>query len=316
MLTALNQDSQLINLLTQEVKKSDTFNCPGCRGQVRLKAGKIMRRHFAHVSLKACHYFHENESAQHLELKSSLYSWLQKESQVEMEAHLPELNQIADLLVDGKLALEVQCSPLSITRLQERTQSYHAKDYQVIWLLGRDLWLKDRLTSLQKQFLRFSQNMGFHLWELDLERKLLRLHYLIHEDWHGRVHYLTKSFPFFKGSLVAIFRQPYAKQSLSFFKGQLDQNLNMYIAKQLYYQAPLWMEKQRQAYEKGENLLTKSLDDFYPQIRPPQSNIGFIQIREDVELYQKNFFHYYEKQNNKQEQMVYPPVFYYGNLGD
>ncbi|MGZ7144696.1 competence protein CoiA family protein, partial [Streptococcus pyogenes] len=50
MLTALNQDSQLINLLTQEVKKSDTFNCPGCGGQVRLKAGKIMRRHFAHVS--------------------------------------------------------------------------------------------------------------------------------------------------------------------------------------------------------------------------------------------------------------------------
>jgi competence protein CoiA len=63
-------------------------------------------------------------------------------------------------------------------------------------LLGKDLWLKERLTNLHKQFLSFSMNMGFHLWELDDEKKELRLRYLIHEDLRGKVHCLTKVFPF------------------------------------------------------------------------------------------------------------------------
>lgn len=310
MLTAFNQDSQLINLLTDNPNKFAIYFCPGCKGRVRLKAGKIMCKHFAHVSLKSCDFFHENESSQHLELKSSLFRWLQGQCPVDIEAHIPAINQIADLLVDGKLALEVQCSSLSIQRLQERTKSYHDSGYQVLWLLGKDLWIKDKLTSLHKQFLRFSQNMGFHLWELDVDMKELRLRYLIHEDLRGKVQCLSKSFPFGNGSLLDIFRLPYAKQGLRSFKGKLDANIQHYIAKQLYYQAPAWMERQRMAYEKGENLLSMSLGDFYPQVRPPQSSIGFAQIREDLEHYHESFLQYYKQQKNKRVQTLYSPAYY------
>ena len=48
---------------------------------------------------------------------------------------------------------------------------------------------------LQAGFLYFSQNRGFHLWELDLAKKELRLQYLIHEDLRGRLHYQTEVFP-------------------------------------------------------------------------------------------------------------------------
>ena len=310
MLTAINQDGKLLNLLMDEPQKNDHFYCPGCQGQVRLKQGTILRPHFAHVILNDCHYAYENESAQHLELKSALYRWLKHEVAVEIEAVLPELGQIADLLVEEKLALEVQCSSLSIQRLLERTKAYQDQGIEVLWLLGKDLWIKDKLTALQKQFLRFSQNMGFHLWELDLDKQVLRLRYLIHEDWHGQVQCLTKIFPFEKGRLLSILRQPYLPQPLLSFQGRMDQQLGRYIAQQLYYQAPKWMELQRQAYERGENLLTQSPDDFYPQVRLPQSAIGFAQIRDNLESYYQDFSTYYKKQQNKRVQQLYPPAFY------
>lgn len=310
MLTAINQDGCLVNLVMDEPRKKDAFSCPGCQGQVRLKQGTILRPHFAHIILKDCHYAYENESAQHLELKSALYRWLKHEVAVEIEAVLPELGQIADLLVEEKLALEVQCSSLSIQRLLERTKAYQDQGIEVLWLLGKDLWIKDKLTALQKQFLRFSQNMGFHLWELDLDKQVLRLRYLIHEDWHGQVQCLTKIFPFEKGRLLSILRQPYLPQPLLSFQGRMDQQLGRYIAQQLYYQAPKWMELQRQAYERGENLLTQSPDDFYPQVRLPQSAIGFAQIRDNLESYYQDFSTYYKKQQNKRVQQLYPPAFY------
>lgn len=310
MLTAINQAGCLVNLVMDEPQKNDHFYCPGCQGQVRLKQGTILRPHFAHIILKDCHYAYENESAQHLELKSALYRWLKHEVAVEIEAVLPELGQIADLLVEEKLALEVQCSSLSIQRLLERTKAYQDQGIEVLWLLGKDLWIKDKLTALQKQFLRFSQNMGFHLWELDLDKQVLRLRYLIHEDWHGQVQCLTKIFPFEKGRLLSILRQPYLPQPLLSFQGRMDQQLGRYIAQQLYYQAPKWMELQRQAYEKGENLLTQSPDDFYPQVRLPQSAIGFAQIRDNLESYYQDFSTYYKKQQNKRVQQLYPPAFY------
>lgn len=310
MLTAINQAGCLVNLVMDEPQKNDHFYCPGCQGQVRLKQGTILRPHFAHIILKDCHYAYENESAQHLELKSALYRWLKHEVAVEIEAVLPELGQIADLLVEEKLALEVQCSSLSIQRLLERTKAYQDQGIEVLWLLGKDLWIKEKLTALQKQFLRFSQNMGFHLWELDLDKQVLRLRYLIHEDWHGQVQCLTKIFPFEKGRLLSILRQPYLPQPLLSFQGRMDQQLGRYIAQQLYYQAPKWMELQRQAYERGENLLTQSPDDFYPQVRLPQSAIGFAQIRDNLESYYQDFSTYYKKQQNKRVQQLYPPAFY------
>ncbi len=310
MLTALNQDHKLINLVTERPDKKDTFICPCCFGKVRLKQGRVMRSHFAHVSLKNCRYFHENESAQHLELKANLYRWLKQETTVEIEASLSELGQIADVLVNETLALEIQCSSLPIQRLQERTKAYHEKGFEVLWLLGKKLWLKERLTSLQKQFLRFSQNMGFYLWELDLDKQMVRLRYLIHEDWHGRVQCLTKVYPFGQGNLLEIFRQPYTQQRVASFQGKLDSHLKSYIAQQLYYQSPKWMDMQGQAYEKGENLLTKSIHDFYPQIHLPESSIGFAQIRENLECYYQDFSNYYKLQKNKQVQKLYSPAFY------
>ncbi|MDQ8820932.1 competence protein CoiA family protein [Streptococcus ruminantium] len=309
MLVAINENGLLFNLLENPAPQG-SFNCPGCGGPVRYKSGKVLRSHFAHVTLRDCHYFSENESAQHLSLKSYLYNWLIEHNKVELEKCLPNLGQVADLFVNNHLALEVQCSSLSLSRLQERTSSYHKSGFQVLWLLGKDLWLKDRLSKLHKQFLSFSLNMGFYLWELDDEKQELRLHYLIHEDLRGRVHSLTKRFAFGQGNLLDILRLPFTKQSLSRMTCPIDNHLPQYIAQQLYYKSPKWLTLQAEAYCQGDNLLTKTALDWYPHIRLPSSAIGFAQIRKNLAPIYQAFDRFYKKTKARKEQVLYSPAYY------
>ncbi|HEL2042149.1 TPA: competence protein CoiA [Streptococcus suis] len=310
MLVVLDEDGQVFNVLENPAPQG-RYSCPGCGGLVRYKSGKVLRSHFAHVTLRDCHYFSENESAQHLSLKSCLYSWLINAEQVELEKCLPSIGQVADLFVNNSLALEVQCSSLPISRLQLRTQAYHEAGLQVLWLLGKGLWIKERLSKLHKQFLSFSMNMGFHLWELDDEKKELRLRYLIHEDLRGKVHCLTKVFPFGEGNLLEILRLPFAKQALSHLTCPLDRDLPRYIAQQLYYKSPNWLALQAESYSRGENLLTKTAEEWYPHIRLPRSAIGFAQIQKDLSPVYQAFEHYYAEVKDTRIQVVYPPAVYW-----
>ncbi|HEM3165203.1 TPA: competence protein CoiA [Streptococcus suis] len=309
MLVALDEEGQVFNVLENPAPQG-RYSCPGCGGLVRYKSGKVLRSHFAHVSRRQCQFFTENESAQHLSLKSSLYSWLMEEEKVELEKCLPSIGQVADLFVNDRLALEVQCSSLPISRLQLRTQAYHEAGLQVLWLLGKGLWIKERLSKLHKQFLSFSMNMGFHLWELDDEKKELRLRYLIHEDLRGKVHCLTKVFPFGEGNLLEILRLPFAKQALSHFTYPLDRDLPRYIAQQLYYKSPNWLALQAESYSRGENLLTKTAEEWYPHIRLPRSAIGFAQIKQDLTPIYQAFDLFYDKAKDKRKQILYPPIMY------
>ena len=311
MLSALDEKDRLVSLL-DEISEKQTFTCPACHSPVRLRHGQIMRPHFAHVSLKNCDFYSENESDEHLQLKAALYQALSQSENVTVEAVLPELHQVADVLVNDNLALEVQCSRLSEKRLRERTTSYHKAGFNVLWLLGEKLWLGERLTPLQRHFLYFSQNMGFHLWELDAKQRLVRLHYLIYEDWHGKVHYLTKSCSL-SGNLMAFFRLPYQKQKLSTYDVNQDSNLLSYIQRQLSSQNTSWLKRQEKAYLQGKNLLTLPLSAYFPQVRPPEVKDGFCQISQDLSDFYETFRRYYQNQSEKGVQRLYPPA-YYGRM--
>ena len=311
MLSALDEKGRLVSLL-DEISEKQTFTCPACHSPVRLRHGQIMRPHFAHVSLKNCDFYSENESDEHLQLKAALYQALSQSENVTVEAVLPELHQVADVLVNDNLALEVQCSRLSEKRLRERTTSYHKAGFNVLWLLGEKLWLGERLTPLQRHFLYFSQNMGFHLWELDAKQRLVRLHYLIYEDWHGKVHYVTKSCSL-SGNLMAFFRLPYQKQKLSTYDVNQDSNLLSYIQRQLSSRNTSWLKRQEKAYLQGKNLLTLPLSAYFPQVRPPEVKDSFCQISQDLSDFYETFRRYYQNQSEKGVQRLYPPA-YYGRM--
>ncbi len=214
--------------------------------------------------------------------------------------------------MNDKLALEVQCSRLSEKRLRQRTISYQNAGYSVLWLLGEKLWLRHHLTPLHRQFLYFSQNMGFHMWELDLKKSEIRLNYLIYEDLHGQVHYLTKSCAF-SADVMAFLRLPYQRQTLSAYQVTQDSKITSYIQKQLIARNSRWLKRQEEAYLKGKNLLTQSLSEFYPQVKPPEFKKGFCQIKQDLTAFYKTFEDYYQNQGQKRIQTLYPPA-YYGRM--
>ena len=308
MFIARDEKGKLINALEKEPKKKDYY-CPACGTSVRLRKGKNVRTHFAHTSIKECDYYYENESLEHLENKVALFNWARNDALVEMEYPIQELKQIADILINQQLAIEVQCSPLSSKLLQERSNGYRNSGIQVLWLVGEKLWLKERLTKLQRDFLYFSNNMGFHLWELDHKKQVLRLKYLLHQDLKGKLHYQVKEFPFGKGNLLEILRSPYQQQALITFSVEQDRKICHYIQKQLYYQNPYWMKMQAQAYLRGENLLNMKPQDWDPQIRPIE-NGSFCQIGINLNDYYRNFQAYYERNPQKKQQKLYPPAFY------
>ena len=92
MLSALDENGRLVSLL-DGIPANQNFVCPACRSAVRLKNGKVMRPHFAHVSLDKCDFYSENESSEHLQLKAALYHAVSRTEQVVVEKVLPDLHQ-------------------------------------------------------------------------------------------------------------------------------------------------------------------------------------------------------------------------------
>ncbi len=310
MLIAKNQEGNLVSALETSLQRKEPYSCPGCQGVVLLRHGQVMCPHFAHKSLQDCQFFSENESAQHLSLKAALYKSLVNHGEkVSIEKVLFEMGQIADLFVGDSLALEVQCSRLSQQRLRERTCAYHQAGYEVRWLLGEELWLNGRLTDLQRDFLYFTAKIGFHLWELDWKREEIRLKYLIYEDIFGRVYYLTKTWSLTE-NLMTVLRFPYQVEKGETYKVTQRKKVSHVIQRELVGKNPRWLRRQEEAYLKGMNLLCLSDQDFFPQVRFPESKQGFVQIRLSIDGFEKLFMQYYRKRHFSYKQTLYPPTFY------
>ena len=310
MLIAKNTEGKLVSALETSLQRKEPYSCPGCQGVVLLRHGQVMCPHFAHKSLQDCQFFSENESAQHLSLKAALYKSLVNHGEkVSIEKVLFEMGQIADLFVGDSLALEVQCSRLSQQRLRERTCAYHQAGYEVRWLLGEELWLNGRLTDLQRDFLYFTAKIGFHLWELDWKREEIRLKYLIYEDIFGRVYYLTKTWSLTE-NLMTVLRFPYQVEKGETYKVTQRKKVSHVIQRELVGKNPRWLRRQEEAYLKGMNLLCLSDQDFFPQVRFPESKQGFVQIRLSIDDFKKLFMQYYRKRHFSYKQTLYPPTFY------
>lgn len=317
MLTAIDERGNLVNLLEyipENIKNK--YYCPSCKALLVLKKGKIKSPHFAHKSLKTCHSWSENESFQHLELKKELYQWFSKHDKVEVERYLPELNQTPDLLVNDKIAIEIQCSSLSLQRLKERTENYRGHGFSVIWLMGNGLWLRKEMTELQKNLMYFSNNRGFYFWELDLQNRKLRLKSLIHQDLRGKIFHLTDEFSFDRGNLLYILRFPFLPQPLRGLSVKIDKGLKLFIHQQLFHRVAKWMRIQDVYYRKGKNILTELSEKAY--VAPIGLNLltkfadkavspDFIQITQNVLPYYQNF---YESWQRNSSEKLYPPQFY------
>ncbi|MGB6178262.1 competence protein CoiA [Carnobacterium sp.] len=178
MLIALNDKEELIHAskVEEKIQKKASFYCPDCKNSVFLKNGKLKIAHFSHFNQTNCLAFSEGETKEHLQGKQLLLDWFVKQGFVcQLEAHLPDLNQRPDILVwinqTKAIAVEFQCSPLPVKRMQERTEGYKTKGYEVFWIVGSQFKLTDRVTAFQRLFIYSNAYIRRSLFFLDVPNK-------------------------------------------------------------------------------------------------------------------------------------------------
>lgn len=119
-----------------EAMKHKKYFCPVCDAPVTFKSGNIKLPHFSHHRILDCiRYMYKKESIEHLQAKHDLYLKVGNIARVAMEYYLPDIEQIPDLLVDNKLALEIQFSTIPAELIAERSKGYFTLGMEVIWLL-------------------------------------------------------------------------------------------------------------------------------------------------------------------------------------
>lgn len=124
-------------LISANQDSNEKVVCPGCLRPVVRRAGSIRQPYFAHLRHQSCDSLAEGETSEHLTGKIQLAQWFsQQGATVSIEEPLLKLHQRPDLLINHRLAVEFQCSPISNQRLNERQIGYDGGHYQQLWLLG------------------------------------------------------------------------------------------------------------------------------------------------------------------------------------
>jgi hypothetical protein len=149
------------------------LTCPGCGSVLILHAGSLRAAHFAHLPGAVCHSPQtEPETPEHRAGKLLLQEWLTAQlpdAEIELEAHIPETGQRADVLIrQGKrerIALEFQCANLSAREWRRRHQAYREAGIRDLWLLGGSRLRREETDEADKTVIRTTELERALLWD-------------------------------------------------------------------------------------------------------------------------------------------------------
>ena len=137
----------------REVFKNGNLVCQICGQQMMIRAGLMIRHHFAHYPKRECdnsnYRIGHPETPQHDFAKKEVTRILREDLKkkvpgaiIEYEVPIPEARRIADVLVTfpmgWRIAHEIQLAKITIQDLEERTDDYNAVGIDVFWWLGKD----------------------------------------------------------------------------------------------------------------------------------------------------------------------------------
>ncbi len=148
--------------------KENKFTCVCCNEKLIFNRDLcgMKTQHWSHKAI--CLYETEPESEEHIIKKK----WLYDNSSNIYKKHKPDSIMVGDQkpdvllgLMTQKVALEVQCSPISYEKWLERTKKYSEKGIFVFWVFGSN-WLENkegnekRISQVEKEmhYLNFGRN--------------------------------------------------------------------------------------------------------------------------------------------------------------
>ncbi len=125
-------DDDLIFAAHAEAGK--TYWCLDCFGPVKRRLGRQRFPHFFHTQpAPSCRLYSKTED--HLLAQLQLQRHFPPGA-LQIERPFLNISRVADLCWENeKIVFEVQCSPLSETEAQKRTEDYRSQGYEAVWLL-------------------------------------------------------------------------------------------------------------------------------------------------------------------------------------
>lgn len=172
------------------------------------KAGPVKIPHFAHHSRTDCDRFSEPETSLHLTGKKLLHRFfLEKQLPSEIEKYFPIIKQRADLFVDGKWAVEFQCSSISSEEVIARSNGYAIISVKPLWIRGMDKTPQEgiglfKLKAFEKAMWQYVDGLEYLIsYHPETDRFFYQssLFYLGGLHWAGKTKSLAarkQSFPF------------------------------------------------------------------------------------------------------------------------
>ena len=176
MKVACKADGSLVYCHQQnQLEENENYFCPHCHQTVILRKTKHGVCYFVHQLKKQS----TGETSAHQNGKLALFLWCSPYCQADIESYIEHTKQRADVLVtlkQAQIALEYQCSKISIEELKSRNQLYATQQIIPCWIFGKRFLKMKRLNDLLKEAMRYHPKLGNYLLFLVDEQLILHTH--------------------------------------------------------------------------------------------------------------------------------------------
>jgi len=144
-LFALDQQSPI---LASQARKHRNYECPECKGVVRLRGGPHRQAHYYHIR-HSPHCRQHQKSQEHIQSQLRILNLLPK-GECFLERPFPSLSRIADVVWEKEqIVFEIQCSAISKQEVEERTADYKRAGMRIVWILHDKQFNQKKLSAAE-----------------------------------------------------------------------------------------------------------------------------------------------------------------------
>ncbi|MBO3066203.1 competence protein CoiA [Staphylococcus shinii] len=131
------KDSNDTLMIARNANKNGDYHCPYCKNKVVLKNGSIKASHFAHLH-KNSNLCNKSETYEHYMFKYELAQKLNELNfYVVIEPYISQCYQYPDLIINNKIAVEIQFSNITIDNIKKRSNALAKIGFDVVWIIGK-----------------------------------------------------------------------------------------------------------------------------------------------------------------------------------